>query len=91
MFYDSNKKYDNDSVKFMAYVKFYEDGKCTNFFFNGAQYNSSGKWKFTNRDSILKIGENRFSILRVYNDSLIMKDLKFNREVQLLNWNVLKK
>jgi hypothetical protein len=75
----------------MTYVKFYDDGKCTNFFFNGLQYNSSGKWKFTDKDSILKIGENRFSILRIYNDSIIMKDLKFNRQVQLLNWNVLKK
>jgi len=75
----------------MTYLKFDDNGKCVNFFFNRIQYNSYMDWKFTKSDSILNISDNRYLILKIYKDSLIMKNLKFNRKVQLLNWNVLEK
>jgi hypothetical protein len=91
VYYNESKKYEKDSIRFMTYLKFDNNGKCGNFFFNGIQYGSNMDWNYKNNDSILSISDKTYLILKVYNDSIIMKDLKFNRQVQLLNWNVLKK
>ncbi|NRT13759.1 hypothetical protein HNP99_000084 [Flavobacterium sp. 28A] len=93
VYYNESKKYKKDSVHFLTYLKFNKNGECVNFFCdkNGGQYGPSMDWEFTKSDSILEIGGNKFLVLNIYNDSIIMKDLKFNRQVQLLNWDVLEK
>jgi hypothetical protein len=48
-------------------------------------------WEFTKSDSILEIGGNRFLVKKkyIYIYSIILKDLKCNENVKLLNFNVL--
>lgn len=91
VYYNYEKKYDKDSMRFISYLKFYDNGTCVNFFFNGNQYNAYMDWEFTKSDSILKISDNKFLITKIYNDSILMKDLKYNRKVKFLNWNILEK
>ena len=93
MYYNSEKKYDSNKSQFITYLKFDPNGECINLFFNKneGQYGSSMNWKFSNIDSILNIIDNRFLILNVYSDSIIMKDLKYNRSVKMLNWSALEK
>lgn len=91
VYYDSDNKFDKDSSGFITYLKFNDNGKCMNYFFNGNQYNAYMDWEFTKSDSILKISDNKFLITKIYNDSILMKDLKYNRKVKFLNWNILEK
>ncbi|MTH16057.1 hypothetical protein [Flavobacterium sp. LC2016-01] len=93
VYYNSPRDYNRDSVGFIMYLKFYKKGKCANFFVvNDEQdYKPEMDWKFTKSDSTLEIGGNRFLVRNIYTDSIILKDLKYNRKVKLLNWNVLKK
>lgn len=91
VYYDSDNKFDKDSSEFITYLKFDNNGKCVNYFFNGNQYNAYMEWEFTKSDSILKISDNKFLITKIYNDSILMKDLKYNRKVKFLNWNILEK
>jgi hypothetical protein len=48
-------------------------------------------WKFTKGDSILKISDKSFLVQKIYKDSILMKDLKNNRSVKMLNWSILSK
>ncbi|MCC9016479.1 hypothetical protein [Flavobacterium lipolyticum] len=91
VYFDSDKKFDKDSIKFLTYLKFDANGKCVNLFFSGNQYNSSMDWKFTKDDSILKISDKRFLVQKIYKDSILMKDLKYNRPVKMLNWSIVSK
>lgn len=91
VYYNYEKKFDADSSRFMAYLKFDSNGKCVNLLFNGNQHGPYMDWNFKERDSILEISDNRFLIVKVYHDSILMKDLKYNRKVKMLNWNVLDK
>jgi len=93
VYYNSERKYNKDSIAFIMYLKFYEKGKCANFFFanNEKDYKAEMDWEFKRSDSILEIGGNKFLVAKVYNDSIIMKDLKYSRNVKLLNWNVIEK
>ena len=91
VYYNSDKKYNKDSIGFISYLKFYDNETCVNFFFNGNQYNTYMDWEFSKSDSILKISDNKFLIAKIYNDSILMKDLKYNRKVKFLNWNILDK
>lgn len=93
VYHNSEKKYDKSKIKFLVYLKFYPNGECVNLFFNknSGQYGPSMDWKFVKSDSILSISDNHFLILKVYSDSIIMKDLKYNRNVKMLNRNVLEK
>ncbi|WP_264530890.1 hypothetical protein [Flavobacterium sp. N502540] len=91
VYFDSDKKFDKDSIKFLTYLKFDANGKCVNLFFSGNQYNSSMDWKFTKDDSILEISDKRFLVQKIYKDSILMKDLKYNRPVKMLNWSIVSK
>lgn len=91
VYYNSNRAFNKDSSRFLAYLKFDKNGNCVNYFFNGTQYGSHMKWEYTQNDSILNISSNLFLVLKIYNDSIIMKDLKYNHKVKMLNWSVLKK
>ena len=93
VYYNDEKKYDKHIGRFLTYLKFDDNGKCVNFFFskNEGQYGPSMDWKFSERDSILEISDNKFLVLKIYHDSILMKDLKYNRKVKLLNWNILDK
>lgn len=91
VYFDSDKKFNKDSMRFITYLKFDDNGKCVNLFFDGNQYNSSMDWKFTESDSILEISDKRFLVRKIYKDSIVMKDLKYNRPVKMLNWSVLSK
>lgn len=91
VYYNSSKKYDKNKMRFLAYLKFEKNGKCANYFFDNTQYNTYMDWSYTEKDSILEIANNKFLLLKIYEDSLIMKDLHYNRRVQLLNWNILEK
>lgn len=93
VYYNSSRKYNRDSMGFIMYLKFHETGKCANFFFDNDEqdYKPEMDWEFTKSDSILEIGGNKFLVTKIYNDSILMKDLKYNRKVKLLNWNILEK
>lgn len=93
VYYNYEEEYDKHSGSFITYLKFEENGKCVNFFFNKneGQYGASMDWKFSERDSVLEVSGHRFLITKVYNDSILMKDLKYDKKVKMLNWNVLKK
>lgn len=91
VYFDSDKNYNKDNMRFLTYLKFDDNGKCMNIFFSGNQYNGSMDWRFTENDSILEISDKRLLVLKIYNDSILMKDLKYNRQVKMLNWNVLPK
>ncbi|PBJ11909.1 hypothetical protein [Flavobacterium sp. ACN6] len=93
VYYNYEKKYEKNNGSFITYLKFEDNGKCTNFFFdkNEGQYGAAMNWKFTTNDSILNISDNKYLILKVYKDSILMKDLKYSRNVKLLNWNVIEK
>ncbi|MBE0393812.1 hypothetical protein [Flavobacterium sp. PL002] len=93
VYYNSLREYNRDSIGFIMYLKFYNKGKCANFFFaNDEQdYKPDMDWQFTKSDSILEIGGNKFLVLNIYNDSILVKDLKYNRKCKFLNWNILGK
>lgn len=91
VYFDSYRKYDKDSMSFLTYLKFYENGKCVNLFFDDSQYNDYMEWNFTKSDSILQISDKRLLVLKIYKDSIIVKDLKYKRKAVMLNWNILPK
>lgn len=83
-----------DSVRFIYYLKFYENRKCKNFYISSdIEYNllesedDKNDWDYDENTNVLIVFGNHFKILSVNNDTIHMqKDGDSNKNVILFKY-----
>lgn len=62
-----------DSLNFIGYLKFYENGKCANFSVKeNFKLDKNGKWNFNNKDSTFTVNGFSFKVVKFNVDSICL-------------------
>ena len=87
---NSDKRLNNDSVVFVVYTIFFKDGRSNDYFVSDDKiYMEDISWSYSEDDSIFKLNKTTFKILRIKEDTILMK-MEDGWRVQLINFNKFK-